>query len=467
MLGMDQRPLSFMLEAAGAELRQGDPSTLIRRVVTDSRAVEAGDLFVALEGPRFDGHEFVTNAVRAGAAAVLIRQGRPLPLGCAALEASDTRRALGRLAARYREEFDLRVVAVAGSNGKTTTKELLAHVVSQGFCAHWSPSSYNNDVGVPLTLLGLENRHRVAVVEAGTNHPGELAGLLGMIRPDWGVLASIGREHLEHFGSIEGVVAEEGELADCLPSTGRLFLLGDDPASAAIASRTRAQLVRVGAGAENDWRITQAKYVVGGMFFRVETGQTEFSGGYQVNVVGRHQMMNAVLAMAVGAELGMRRDAVERGLAECKGAPRRMELWEGSGIRVLDDTYNANADSTLAALQTLADLPCQGRRMAILGDMAELGQESVSAHEEIGRRAAELGVDQLIAVGAMASAMGAAARGAGLNRVVELASSEAAAQAVRRLVRPGDLVLVKASRATRLELVSDALRGEIRSEGLG
>jgi UDP-N-acetylmuramoyl-tripeptide--D-alanyl-D-alanine ligase len=424
-----------------------------------------GDLFVALAGERYDGHDFVVAAARAGAVAVLVRAGREgtAEVGCGVLTVEDTRQALGRLAACYRREFELLVVAVAGSNGKTTTKELLASVVGQGFCAHWSPASYNNDVGVPLTLLGLESRHQAAVVEAGTNHPGELAALLEMIRPGWGVMTSIGREHLEHFGDIDGVMAEEGELARCLPVEGRLFLLGDDPAASVMAAGTRAQLVRVGMGKANDWRVTETRFEKGGMFFEVETGRAGFTGGYRVNLVGRHQVMNAVLAMAVGAEMGMRRDDVARGLAECAIAPRRMQLWEGEGIRVLDDSYNANADSTLAALQTLVELPCQGRRMAVLGDMAELGAASERAHEEIGRRAAELGVDQLIAVGRMAGVMGAAARAAGLNRVVELASPEAAAHAVRRLVRRGDLVLVKASRATGLEQVSDALRGGMES----
>ncbi len=462
---MEHRPLGFVLEATGAELVRGDRSARVERVVTDSRAVRAGDLFVALAGERFDGHEFVLAAARAGAVAVMVRRGASIPddPGCGVLAVEETRQALGRLAARYRAELDLRVIAVAGSNGKTTTKELLASVVRQRFNTHCSPASYNNEVGVPLTLLGLDRAHQVAVVEAGTNHPGELAGLLEMIRPDWGVMTSIGREHLEYFGDLEGVIAEESELARCLPEGGRLFLLGDHPAASVIAARTRAEWVRVGVGEENDWRLGVTRYEGGGMFFEVDTGRWGLSGGYRVNLVGRHQVLNAVLAMAVGAELGLDREEVGRGLAECGGAPRRMQLWEGQGIRVLDDSYNANADSTLAALQTLVDLPCQGRRMAWLGDMAELGAASEPAHAEIGRRAAELGVDQLSAVGSMAGVMGAAARAAGLNRVVELATPEAAAHAVRRLVRRGDLVLVKASRATRLEQVSDALRTEARN----
>ncbi len=464
---MDHRPLKFVMEATGAELAQGDPSARIERVVVDSRTARPGDLFVALEGERFDGHDFVEAAARSGVTAVLVASGKQLPdgVGCGVLAVADTRPALGRLAARYRSEFTARVVAVAGSNGKTTTKELLASVVKQRFSAHWSPASYNNEVGVPLTLLGLEAKHEVAVVEAGTNHPGELGHLLGMIRPDWGVLTGIGREHLAYFGDLEGVVAEESELALCLSESGLLFVLGDDPASAVMAGRTGARVVRVGLGQANEWRVTETRFEEGGMFFQVETGRSGFGGGYRVNLVGRHQVLNAVLAMAVGAELGMERGEVERGLSACVAAPRRMQLWEEQGIRVLDDSYNANADSTLAALQTLMELKCQGRRVAVLGDMAELGEQSATAHEEVGRRAAELGVDQLIAVGSMATVMGAAARAAGLNRVVELASPEAAAHAVRRLVRRGDLVLVKASRSTRLEEVSEALRTAGRCGG--
>jgi UDP-N-acetylmuramoyl-tripeptide--D-alanyl-D-alanine ligase len=237
---MDHRPLKFVMEATGAALVQGDPSARIERVVTDSRTVQGGDLFIALEGERFDGHDYLEAVARGGAAAVLVRQGTPLPAGveCGVLEVDNTRRALGRLGARYRDELKPRIVAVAGSNGKTTTKESLAAVLQQRFCAHWSPASYNNDIGVPLTLLGLDRKHEIAVVEAGTNHPGELAGLLGMIRPDWGVLTGIGREHLEYFGDLEGVLAEESELPLCLSSEGRLFLLGDDPAATVMAGDT-------------------------------------------------------------------------------------------------------------------------------------------------------------------------------------------------------------------------------------
>jgi len=297
------------------------------------------------------------------------------------------------------------VVAVAGSNGKTTTKELLAGVLRQKFATLWSEASFNNDIGVPLTLLKLESKYEVAVVEAGTNHPGELAPLLEMIRPRYGVLTSIGREHLEFFGDLAGVAREEGWLAEMLPEDGKLFVNGDDEWSGQIARRTRAGVVRSGFSDGNDWRVRGLQVDKEGVVFRVEAPMADYAGEYRINLLGRHQVANALFAIAVGAELGVSRAGIERGLAECRPAKMRLQLWENNGVRVLDDAYNANADSMLAALQTLQEFPCAGRRVAVLGDMAELGAHSEAAHEEVGRRAAELGVGQLFAVGKMAPVM--------------------------------------------------------------
>jgi UDP-N-acetylmuramoyl-tripeptide--D-alanyl-D-alanine ligase len=462
---MEPRPLSFVMEACRGVLERGEASCPIRRVETDSRQVRPGDLFVALAGPRFDGHDFLPEVTAKGAVAALVNEGRALgaDLTCGVVRVSDTRRALGRLAARYRADFDLPVLAVAGSNGKTTTKDLLATLLRERLATLASPASYNNDIGVPLTLLGLDRAHEVAVLEVGTNHPGELAPLVELVRPRFGILTSIGREHLEFFGDLEGVLREEGCLAGLLPADGGLFASGDDPATARLAARTRAAVVRVGFGPDNDWRVVRWELGEVGMLFEVETRRSGWSGSYRVNLVGRHQVVNAVLALAASAELGLTPDAAARGLAAARPPSRRLELWSAHGVRVLDDAYNANVDSMLAALQTLIDLPGGGRRLAVLGDMAEVGAATGAAHAEVGRRAAELGIDQLIAVGRMAGVMGAAARAAGLHRVMELETPEAAAHAVTRTVRRGDLVLVKASRATRLEQVSEALRQPERS----
>jgi UDP-N-acetylmuramoyl-tripeptide--D-alanyl-D-alanine ligase len=303
------------------------------------------------------------------------------------------------------------------------------------------------------------------VLEAGTNHPGELAPLLKMIRPNYGVITCIGREHLEFFGDVAGVAREEGWLAELLPADGKLFVNGDDEWTGCMVERTRAAVVRVGFGANSVWRARGLRLDTQGVRFQVDGPEADFAGEYRVHLLGRHQVVNALFAIAVGMELGLNRAEIARGLAECGPSKMRLELWERDGVRVLDDTYNANADSVGAALQTLQELPCKGRRVAVLGDMAELGAHSEAAHEEIGRRAAELGVGQLFAVGKMAPAMARGARGADLNRVFEFADVDTAAAAVKSFLESGDVVLLKASRATRLERIGEVLRaGEARRD---
>lgn len=452
--------MRFIAEASAGELLSGSPEELVRRVCTDSRLVRSGDVFFAVPGERFDGHKFIAEAAKKGAAAIVGERARvPASLSdCAVIAVKDTRKALGRLAAEYRKGFELPVVAVAGSNGKTTTKELLASVLRQKLTTLSSEASFNNDIGVPLTLLRLDKSHQAAVLEAGTNHPGELTPLVKMIQPSYGVITSIGREHLEFFGDLAGVALEEGCLAESLPSQGKLFLNGEDAWSDRITARARTSVVRVGLSGVNDWRARIVRTGRLGVTFHVDAPEADFSGEYRISVVGRHQVTNALFALAVGAELGLNRDQVTEGLAECKGPKMRLELWEAGGVRVLDDAYNANADSVRAALQTLLEVPCTGRRVAVLGDMAELGAHSEAAHEEVGRCAAELGVGQLFAIGKMAPVTARAARDAGLNRVFEFADVETAAPVVKSFVRSGDLLLLKASRVMRLERIGELLR---------
>ncbi len=433
---------------------------MIRRVCTDSRQAQAGDLFFALAGDRFDAHDFLPEVAQKGVAAVVVNHDR-VPAGdlnCAVVAVEHTRAALGQLAARYRLDFELPVVAVAGSNGKTTTKELLAAVLRQKFSTVWSEASFNNDIGVPLTLLKLEHSHGAAVLEVGTNHPGELAPLLRMIQPQLGVLTGIGREHLEFFGDLAGVAQEEGWLAELLPAHGKLFANGDSEWTPLIAKRSKAEVVRVGFEVGNDWRAKNILLDEAGARFQVVAPQQSWSGEYRVNLLGRHQVLNALFAIAVGAELGLSAEEIRRGLVACEPPKMRLQTYEVNGVRVLDDAYNANADSMLAALQTLKDLPCAGKRVAVLGDMAELGQHSAAAHCEVGRRAAEFGIACLIAVGKWAGQTADAARTAGLRDAVELADLSAVAAALKSKTKPGDVVLLKASRAAGFERLSAALR---------
>jgi UDP-N-acetylmuramoyl-tripeptide--D-alanyl-D-alanine ligase len=460
---MEPRSLKYIAEATGGELRTGLPEAAVTRICIDSRQAQPGDLFFALAGERFDAHNFLTEVARRGVAAVVAERPK-LPAGlqgCAVLTVDSTRAALGRLGARYRRDFTLPVTAVGGSNGKTTTKELIASVLRHKRATLWSEASFNNEIGVPLTLLKLEHSHQAAVLEAGTNHPGELAPLLRMMAPQFGVITNIGREHLEFFGDLPGVAQEEGAMAEVLPPDGALFVNGDNAWTESIVRRCRARVVRVGFNEANDWVARNVRVDDSGATFSVQGRQPGLNGDYHIRLLGRHQVVNALFALAIGAELGLERAAIEHGLAICAPAKMRLQLCQPGGIRVLDDAYNANADSMVAALQTLCDLPCSGRRVAVLGDMAELGETSQAAHAEVGQRAAEFHLDQLFTVGRRAGEIATAARRGGLRMVVEIPEVETAVHAVREFARPGDVVLIKASRSMRLERITEALQTKL------
>jgi UDP-N-acetylmuramoyl-tripeptide--D-alanyl-D-alanine ligase len=458
---MESRSLRFFAEATQGELVGVQSQALVSRVCTDSRDLRPGDLFVALSGDRHDGHQFVPEAIRRGAVAAMVnrsdaRRFEGLPL----LVVGGTRSALGRMAARYREGFRLPLIAVAGSNGKTTTKEILGTILAGCFETLRSPESFNNDIGVPRTLFDLESRHVAGVVEVGTNHPGELAPLLRMVQPRIGVLTHVGEEHLEHFGSLAGVLEEEGWIGEFLPPDGVLVLPGDAPWSDAIAARTRARLVRVGSGPRVDWRLLGAETDAEGTTFGIRAPRSGLSGEYRINLLGRHQVVNAMLALAVASEFGLSREEMQRGLAACRPARWRMNRWQYEGVEVIEDCYNANLDSMLAALEALRAFPCLGRRVVLVGGMAELGIHTARAHAVVGRRAAELGIDRLIGVGEAAAVSVEAAVEAGMGQALSVDTLETAVGALRAFLRPGDCLLVKGSRSARLERLGAMIRAE-------
>lgn len=469
---MTPKSLDSIAQVCGATLDASSGWIMARGVCLDSRKVKAGDLFIALSGERFDGHAFLVQAAASGAVAALVRRGcagagGAMPL----LYVDDPQEALGRLASSHRMEHNPLVIAVAGSNGKTTTKEFLGYLLAQAGETVWSEASFNNSIGVPLTLLRMDPRTRFVVSEVGTNHPGELAPLLRMVCPRAGVLTSLGREHLEHFGSAEGVVEEEGWIAEVLPPEGVLVVNGDTPMVERVIARSRARVVKVGFGPSNDWRLGNYKFESDGARFGVEGPVEEVCGDYRILHTGRHQALNAGLAVAVAAMEGMNRAAIQRGLLACAPAPMRLQIWRAGGVQILDDAYNANEDSMVAALETLGEMPVKARRVAVLGDMAELGKHSEAAHRSVGMQAAKSGVNHLFAVGAMRGSMADGARSAGLSSVSEFGDVAEAARALRAFVGAGDAVLIKASRASRLESLGKALRdflsgGDITGAGV-
>jgi UDP-N-acetylmuramoyl-tripeptide--D-alanyl-D-alanine ligase len=449
---MEPRSLQFVIDACDGEPHGIDPATHFQRVCTDTRKLQAGDLFVALHGENFDGNQFAVAALEAGAVAAVV----DAPCDGPSLMVPATRRAFGQLAAAHRAEMEVIVFGIAGSNGKTSTKEMLAAILRAQMETLHSEASFNNDVGVPSTLLAIASSHRAAVLELGTNHPGELAPLVSMTAPKFGLFTGIGREHLEFFKTLEGVAREEGVLGELLPTGGKLFLYGDDKWSQSIADRSNAPVISVGFDESNDWRVGAVEVTESGTTFEVRAPSIELSGNYTTPLLGRHQAGNGTLAIAAAAELGLGRDAIARGLAECPVSAMRLQLSEKNGVRWLNDAYNANADSVHAALDTLASLPLKGNRFAVLGNMAELGGHAESAHREAGEHAANC-VDGLIAVGEQAPVTTAAARNAGLAKAEAVPDIGAAAELLRSWLQPGDSILLKASRAARLEQLEDLI----------
>lgn len=465
---MDARDIGWCVGASGAELAWGEPSARVSGIGTDSRQVQAGQLFVALRGDRFDGHDFVAAVAARGVAGVMVSGDWDglAPAGVAVLRVGDTRAALGRMASVYRGELGATLVAVAGSNGKTTTKELIAWVV-RGVGPVWrSAASFNNDVGVPLSLLAGSGADRVGVLEVGTNHPGELAPLLRMVRPDVGVLTSIGREHLEYFGDEAGVAREEGFLAESLGPGGLLVLQGDTRFAGEIAGRSASRVTTFGWDAGREWRVAWSRSTWEGEEFGLEGAGGGWDGPWRVGVPGRVMASNATAALVVARHLGVGAVAAREALASFRAPARRMACVEAGGVRVLDDCYNANADSVASSLETFSRLPCAGRRVAVLGDMAELGEASEGAHEEAGLRAAAA-VDVLLTVGRWAGVTARAARGAGLGRACEHEDVKGVLETLGGLLRPGDAMLVKASRSSRLERVTEGWLGAHGASGLG
>ena len=457
---MEPRTLGFVEESCNGQLVAGQRSSSIRRVCIDSRLARKGDLFIAICGDRFDGHDYLKDALVQGAEAAVVSRSRlgQEKVHGPMIEVEETRHALGRLSANYRQDFELPIIAVGGSNGKTSTKEILATVLGQRLETLSSEASFNNDIGVPLTLLQLREAHEAAVLEVGSNHPGELQPLLQLIRPRYGVLTSIGREHLEFFGDLAGVIEEEGALAEALPPEGCLFVNGDIEGLEAIRARCRAAVVTVGEGEDCDWQLTGTVLNNDGTTFELLSPKGDWSGAYRVNLLGHQNARNAALAIALAAELGLSREELDQGLQCCRPASMRMEMQTLGGVRIINDAYNSNPDSLLAALETMGLFPTKGKRIAILGDMAELGQASEFAHVEVGRLAARLGMDGLVAVGQWANKMVRAAQEGGLANVAAFDDINVAGQALAVKLSSGDLVLIKGSRAARMERIIEPLK---------
>lgn len=452
---MDATPFEKIALWAGGKLAVGDPLGAVTTVCTDSRALKAGDLFVALRGDKFDGHTFVAEASKRGAAGAIVEEfPAELPPGFAVVLVKDTLKALQSLGAEYRRSLDIQVIGLTGSNGKTSTKDLTASVLAENFQVTKTEGNLNNHIGVPLTLLRARSSDQVGVFEMGMNHAGEIAPLAAMAAPEVGIITNIGMAHIEFLGSREAIAQEKGMLAEALPPSGTLILNSEDEYSESIAKRTKADVVLAGIGKGEVFATDLHSSATGTKFTIHADGRTAEA---ELSVVGRHMVSNAMLAVAAGRVFGLSLEECAAGLTKLRLTKGRLEQKMVRGIQVIDDTYNANPDSMAAALRTLASIPAAGRRIAVLGRMGELGAEAERGHRLVGEVAAQTHVDSVIGVGEEAQWITDAAWRGGVEKVVRVESTEEATKVLRDLAKAGDLVLIKGSRSARMERIVEGL----------
>jgi len=444
----------------GGVLSPGAPGTAVRRVWTDSRTVRRGDLFVALSGPRFDGHQFVAEALRKGAVGALVRHGFKLPGTALLIAVEEPLRAFQDLARAHRRRCDIPVVAVSGSNGKTTTKDMIAAILAERFITLKTEGNLNNHIGVPQTLLRLTSRHEAAVIEMGISGPGEMARLCEIAEPTHGVLTNIGPTHLETLGDVRAVARAKGEMLDALPADGMAVLNADDVFYDELRARVRGRILSFGFSRRADVRALHVE-TQGPSATTLRVGVRERARPFAVRLAtaGAHNVANALAAVAAGLAVGVGEGAIRSGLARYRPAGMRSEVRRWRGMTVLNDCYNANPASMRAALRWLTEARGTGRAIAVLGDMLELGGGTTQAHHSIGEEAARLGTDYVLTVGVLAAGIAAGARSAGMPAacVITARDHATAAERLRGILRKGDVVLLKGSRGARMERVLEAL----------
>lgn len=460
---MDKISLTNLVAVIGGQVIAGTAELSIDVVTIDSRQVPSGALFVAIKGERYDGHDFIGDAVRKGAAAVVVHEERPIEAGqVTVILVEDTLTALGDIAAYYRSRFKIPVIGITGSNGKTTIKDLLASVLEQQFAIVKTEGNYNNEIGLPLTLFKLSRDTQAAVVEMGMRGLGQIRRLAQIARPTIGIVSNVGLTHLELLGSQENIANAKGELIESLPADGLAVLNGDDPFVRMMYPKTAARTIFYGIdAAELDLRAVDIQMTDRGSRFRVQAKDLSFE--VTLPVPGRHNILNALAAMAAALEIGVTVEGIQKGLAQPQLTGKRLRIYETRGYWIIDDTYNASPSSVTAALDVLADMVMGQRKIAVLADMLELGPDSRQIHRGLGEYARKKGIDHLYAYGDLGreyvEGFGEREGRSGFfNTKAELITM------LQKRIQPGDVVLVKGSRGMKMEEVVAALSEEEANE---
>ncbi len=439
-----------LLAITGGQLLQGAPEIVAAGVTTDSRAVEKGAAFFALSGERFDGHEYAAQAVSQGAVCVVAAKAVTVPPEAAVILVQDVLAAYQQVAAWHRGRFAIPVIAITGSNGKTSTKELIAAVLQSHMAVLKTQANFNNEIGLPKTLLQLNDRHEAAVVEMGMRQLGEIRLLATIASPTVGVVTNVGETHIERLGSIENIACAKQELVDCLAADSLAVLNGDDPYVRKMAAAAKGRVVLYGEAADCDYRLLSYELrALDSTFAWQENGGPAYQATLPVS--GKHQLLNAMAAIAVARHVGMTPEAINRALATASLGDLRQQLVTCGKVRVLNDAYNASPLSMAAALELLVVAGQTNRRVALLGDMLELGKAAERAHYEVGQKAVACGVAVLAAVGDFAPFVVQGAQAAGLANCAAFSDKEAAWQWLAPQLKDHDLVLLKGSRGLKME----------------
>ena len=426
----------------------GDPDTIITSIVTDSRQAKDGSLFAAIKGARSDGHRFIPMTVEQGAVCALCEEAPDVDVNYILVES--TLVALKGIAEYYRSLFTIPFIGITGSVGKTSTKEFISAVLAQKYNVHKTGGNFNNELGVPITLFGLEESHEVAVIEMGISGFGEMTRLAKMVRPDISVITNIGCCHLENLGDRDGVLKAKTEMFTYLKENGTIILCHDDDKLATIEEYKGIKPIFYGTGDEAYRAENIKENGIDGIACTLIHDDTRID--VTIPTMGRHNVLNALAAMAVGTQLGLTADEIKRGLESFQNVGSRNNIIKTDDYTIIDDCYNANPTSTKAGLDTLSKL--DGRKVAVLGDMKELGTDELSLHKEVGAYAKKVGIDVLVTAGPLSKAT-AEGYGDGAHHFADVDSCIAA---IKGYLQKGDTILVKASHSMQFEKITQALQ---------
>lgn len=458
-----QFTLTQVMQATNAVLKKLTASSVFGGVTTDTRKVEEGMLFVALKGEKFDGHDFIAQAAQKGAIGAIVNKDYDVSLledvDIDVLAVEDTLKAYQDLAKFWRSKFSIPVIGITGSNGKTTTKDLTAAVLSGKWNVLKTQANFNNEIGLPMTLLQINKTHDAAVVEMGMRGLGQIKALTEIARPTIGVITNVGETHLELLGTIENIAKAKGEMAQAIEINGKVILNADDEHVAKMHEITKAHAVYFGINRSADVKAFDIK---------TEDGKTEFEAivgekmaHFTLNMLGIHNVYNCLAALAVGYACGLTIEEMQKGLSSFRPTAMRFEYRKIGDFSIINDAYNASPASTRAALKNLAQV-ANGRKILVMGDMFELGSVETAAHEAIAQQAQEAGVSVLITRGKLTENTAVKARELGMEQVYECESHEAAVAVLKKVLQKGDTVLFKGSHGMHMEKIIELLENEYK-----